>query len=841
MANQNPWYSPSISYGGGTYQVECFYKTNGNTIVCDVMINVISKATKRIPVFIRWGSGSLSEQKNIIINTSDLMRGTTASVNGNSIIVKVEFGTGADKQVTEPPTYYSDSPCPGPSDVKSKRITNTHHEITINANCLGYNVTSYVIERKDDNGSFSTLETVPVSWTIDGISEVYHDYTTTEDHEYTWRVKLQTIDGDSDWVTSNSQRTQPETHEGITVEQHTGTLSRSTYNKIKWTKSTTPSTTAGWLVQYEANGSGRWITFALVVKSSLVYNYFALHYPQKGKTYRYRLLAYADTGHDLQDIPIIGKALDEIPLLGDLPLLQIATTAGQASESLITEPTAPALVSAHRGQDGASVVVNITDVITNTAENVQIMRSGDGGAWVEVATIPFEASNSWTDEEAGGFEQIQYKVRNSNEVGFSSYKNSNVVEMLSTPDAPYIDEPYNGVKQMIEDGSVDLKWRHRPTDGTPQTAAQLQWRRNNGEWNTETLTTESVFTFGFAGLDANDVISWRVRTKGYYADWSDYSVTYSFTLLRKPQIQITSPVLMAVETLPITVAWNYVDESGEIEKLTLSILSDGDVVAKYSLSGIEQEYIIKDFLFENHRSYELRLVALSTSGLSSTNGVNVNISYSPTSDEGALIPSFYGDPETGYVNIVVLQETEGTPKNIVEAYMYRVHRKERTLVGEVSNGTQLLDKLSPLNVDYAYELLMLTDEGEIILTRYEYRLNSPYSFVYYGDEIFKGKWNPTFDVSFDRPERKNIYYTGRRLPVSHDSEAFEESCRYSTVITEREEYEKLEDLMRYHGNGIWKSADGNTYPACFKVDVNTNIYDIEQTWKALLSVTRIEE
>lgn len=202
-----------------------------------------------------------------------------------------------------------------------------------------------------------------------------------------------------------------------------------------------------------------------------------------------------------------------------------------------------------------------------------------------------------------------------------------------------------------------------------------------------------------------------------------------------------------------------------------------------------------------------------------------------------------GDSDTGLVYIHLTQDI--TPnvelKNVVEAYLYRTHEGVRELVSSIQQGDTVIDKYAPLNVEYFYELLMLTDEDEILLTKYGNRLDSGYSFIYSNDEIFRGKWNPEFAVTMDRPERVEKRFSGREYPVSFDSKAIGENCNYSTTLDTREELIKLKSLMRKgHGQGIWKSADGDSYYANFSLSYSTSTYYKDQVWRVSLKITRID-
>lgn len=831
------WTSELRQYADGAYRIEVEYSISGGSISATVVMSVETEFSSKQKVRINWndttGGALVKSWENRQISTTSFVS-HTITTNARNLSIEVVVGneqgttTGGDRVTV--PTYVSGALAPNPTGITATKISNVNYQLVVTGDATTYNVTNIVIERAEDTGSFSSLTEIQGNWT-GPIEVTYNDRTTSEHHKYMWRVRFETADGEeSGWVTSNSQYTQPTTDATLEVQEQT--LLGKSVRVLTWEIGSAAGIgdqIMGWTVLVEENGTGLWLPIGVVPAIPFIYTYKWMHIPIAGTTSRYRLQAFGQGG--------------------------LAINMGGATSEYTAPPSKPKKVTAYRNPD-VEVVINIEDVTSNTAEDVKIERNENNAVdaqgnlvWNEIASISFMAENQYVDTTAIGLDVVQYRVRNANEKGFSAYIMTGQVPLLSKPNPPYLASPYYGANVMIDDNYVQLVFRHSPTDGTPQRQAQLQWRRNSGTWNTVSLYTEGTYTLSLGTCEVNDIIEWKVRTLGNYDEWSDWSSS-QFKLLRQPQIRITSPQnASSITAFPVVLGWTYNDDSGVMTDMTIQIIKDADVEAEYKpdfgdgTTGT-YSYPITGFLFDNNTDYEIRVVAQSTTGFEVQHSIGISIEYSITSAEGSLIPSIYGDKDTGYVNIIVSQDIseDVTPKDIVEAYIYRIHEGQKELVGEIFDGAQIVDKLAPLNVDYEYELVMLTDESEIILSRYGYRLDSPYSYIYFGEETFRGKWNQEHDISLDRPERVEKRYSGRKYPVSYDSLAIEETCGYTTVLTDRAELVRLKKLMRNgNGQGIWKSTDGDAYHANFKLSYKTNAYMPTQTWDVSVEVTRIED
>jgi len=532
------------------------------------------------------------------------------------------------------------------------------------------------------------------------------------------------------------------------------------------------------------------------------------------------------------------------------------------TEPTYNTPAAPLSITATLNSSGNGVL--LLDNKPRTATELYIERSDDAGeTWTALATLDETDApvTAYTDTTGISGENVQYRARNARDdlalsERYSAWAYSNVIVTLSPPSAPTLVMPYYSTPVSLDNGSVRLGWIHNPNDGTSQTAAQIQYLINDVYHTTVTLTTAAYYdlTLDPAVFSANDQIKWRVRTKGADADYSEWSEYSMFNLVTKPVIEFISPENSAtIEQLPIELSWTYTDDSGLLESLTLDILRNGNVEKTIDLSEVEPEagvysYQLSEFLFENNADYELRATAVSDTGLSSVDIVDIYIDYAYVVFQNSLFADAEFDEETGIATIT-LSADEAEPSEgdivvdspIVNAYLYRIVSGKRELVsGNLVEGSEFEDKYVPVNVPVTYELLEIAQNGQIALVTMEYTFESIYWYVYYGDKLARAIYDPSGSVSVSRPEKEQVRYSGRKYPVTYDSMAIEETFQFSGVTDDRDELNNFIEMIREGGQGVWKSADGDCYAADFGFSYSSEYTQDHLRWSISLDVTRID-
>lgn len=542
-----------------------------------------------------------------------------------------------------------------------------------------------------------------------------------------------------------------------------------------------------------------------------------------------------------------------------------AETMTGASEIIYMTPARPQGISAAHDSSG-NVVVTIKNE-SKTATHVCIERRLDGGSWAQIAEEDYAAGGqTYVDDSATAEDTIEYRARNrcdqlTGASAYSDYVSSMSVIEKAPPNPPTLRSPISGSAILLDEGRIRMVWQHNATDGSSQEQAQLRHKKNDGAWTTVSLTDDSYYQLNIdSGYSAGDVISWQVRTRGAYTGdpnggFSEWSEAATVSILTKPVLTFTSPDNgEVITTLPVDLSWAYSDQSGTLQSLTVDIKKESTLVKTFDVpvgdgaSG-PYSYSLAGFLFENDTVYGITATALSSSGFTSVSDIAVSIAYDEVSLDGGLIPTSQFD-EDGVATIVIErditpdEETGEVPDpiDIAEAYLYRVHDRERTLVAAgVSEGTQIEDKYAPINVAYSYELLMLTQDGKVSIVTIDVTQRSRYWFVYWGkNSIARAEWNPEGSVDLKRPEKTQVRYSGRKYAVSYDSSAIDETFAFSWETFEREELDNFRQMIRDGGRGIWKSGDGDVYDADFELKYSASYKSSLRVWKCTLSVTRID-
>lgn len=485
--------------------------------------------------------------------------------------------------------------------------------------------------------------------------------------------------------------------------------------------------------------------------------------------------------------------------------------------------------------------------------------------------------------------------------GRSKYCDPVLIKMLAAPNKPNLIMPIDNTPIAIENGTVRLGWVHSPKDGTDQEGARLQYKiGEDGQWTdiSATITTNAYYDFDISSFAVNSTIYWRASTKGKHADYSEWSTEKKFRLLAKPLVGITSIGMMdTISSLPVNVVWSYSDQSGTLSKMDLDIMQDGDVLKEFEIDlenlPAPNTFKIEDYLFDDGGTYEILLTATSTSGFSSETNVTFSVAYTEMNLTKGFMLSAAFDEDTGCSKVTIsriIEEDAGLnhdgelPENnivdpdenepitsnakVKKIYVYRIYRGERELINEGGNAIELdlsdydsfktfdlTDIKNPINADFEYALMQITELGEVSVSSSEsYRFETIWWYIYWGeDEIIKTRWNPTGSGSLGRPERQEVRYSGRDYPVLYDSVAKEETYSYNFLLLRDPDYyedeeddngyetlQKFKEMMKSGGTGLWKSFEGDVYPAKFEFSWSSSYLEGIPSWTCSLNVGRIE-
>lgn len=543
----------------------------------------------------------------------------------------------------------------------------------------------------------------------------------------------------------------------------------------------------------------------------------------------------------------------------------------EGTEPTYNTPAAPQSVSAAFNMAGNIVLTLVNKEVTATGLTIE--RSLDNGStWSLLEELEqTDPITSYTDDSGITGTGIVYRVRNTRaeltgDDRYSPWTRSNTVRALSAPNPPTLIMPVKGTPVIVGQETVRLAWVHNPTDGTQQEAAIIELDISGTTSSITIADGTAYYDLPLSSLSAGDTVSWRVKTKGAFASYGDWSGESAFIVLGRPEIHFTAPNNGSVITnLPMALSWTYGDASGTLKALTLEVLKDSEVVYTADVPVGEgtpgtYTYSLAGYLFDNDTAYGLRVTALSSSGLMAIDEIGVNIQYTSV----RLQNSFFVDPEidddTGIVSLFVsiddspidedpdpdAEEPEYIDSPVDHASLYRVVNNRRVLLKDnVQAGEELTDMYAPLNLTYQYELVEVATTGEVAIIDMDVTIDSEYWYIYWGtnnENIARVHWAPNGSVTLSRPEKEQIRYSGRKYPVTYDTKAIGEVYNYSGVISE-DEIDQLEALRRMvedGAQGIWKSCDGCVYVADFEYTYSAD-YTYDQTrYDITLGVTRID-
>lgn len=835
----------AVTTAGGTFRLKVDYSYTTTAIKFKPYIVVTNNFDSTQSANIKWINtrGEWKNHKANVKNTGTYyIPDRKYKNNGDYQITIKGIINGKTSQVTLTSTIK-----PAKAKISTSYVNDAHINITLTGSGKKAVPSKTVtLQRQDLIGSatWETIKTYSPNAT-GSYSYTFSDQTVTRGERYRYRVNVSNDAGNSGYNTTNWIYTNPA---GVSNVAHTRDSNYSC--TVSWERdidAVDRSLITSYNIQRSDSG-GVWVKVGTKTadKTAALTESYTDNTTTTNNYYSYRVKPVNSRGVS----PI---AYDE-----------------GGTEPTYNTPAAPTSLRAVYTSGGDIIITLVNTEVTATA--LEIERSLDGGAtwsYLDEVDETADPATTYTDSTTPTGSGIQYRARNTRDAltgndRYSAWTVSNTVQTISQPEPPTLIQPVNGTPIILDEEDTRLAWVHNPTDGTPQEAAQIQYYVNDTYIATITVANVSYYdlTLNPLYISANDIVSWRVRTKGAYANYSEWSEYNEFKALTRPQIAFTAPDNGEVITnLPLELSWTYNDDSGLLQALTLDILSPGGDIVYTELiptgAGTSGTYThsLAGYLFDNMESYGLRVTALSTSGLTAIDEIGISIVY----DSVRLQDSFFVDPEidndTGKVNlfisidespIVVTPDPDAEEPRYVDspvdhASLYRVVNNKRVLLSEnVQAGDQLTDLYAPLNVTYQYELVEVATTGEVAIVDMDVTLDSVYWYVYWGDNIARAIWSPNGAVSLTRPERQQIRYSGRKYPVTYDSKAIEETYSFSGVIDDRAELDAFRRLIQDGGQGVWKSCDGQVYRADFDYSYSADYTVDHITWDIDLSVTRID-
>jgi hypothetical protein len=222
----------------------------------------------------------------------------------------------------------------------------------------------------------------------------------------------------------------------------------------------------------------------------------------------------------------------------------IATSGYAQSGDIYTTPAAP--TTPVRTQSGTDQVLTWALAVGYTEYATEIWRAVDG-VYSLLATVATGVT-TYTDTTSSSATKVKYKFRTKTTVGTQLYsadsaETTETAGVLTAPSAPTLLVPSTGTLDPTE--AIAHTWRHNPTDGTAQTAFQVQYRYvGDSTWiQTGKITgTASSWTMPANTRDKGRQVEWQVQTWGGSATASPFSATATWTT--SPIIAVKYPLFL---------------------------------------------------------------------------------------------------------------------------------------------------------------------------------------------------------------------------------------------------------------------------------------------------------
>lgn len=515
-----------------------------------------------------------------------------------------------------------------------------------------------------------------------------------------------------------------------------------------------------------------------------------------------------------------------------------------------TTPSSPSSVVAEK-IDSGKVKVTI-DVSKTYAYDVWIDRKINDGDW-EFQAYERNANGTitWTDESApagtiryrAGCRRPVYGDDTSKTVLTSGNTESNTVTTITPPLAPTITWPTAGVTVDMSQG-LTVWWTPNHPDGSAQTAAQVEysvggttypWVTVNGSQNSLAIDTS-----GFSGW-----WSVRVRTKGLHADWGAWSDPVSFRLAWPPSVIISSPS-GTVSELPVHVAWSAGDSTGiSSQQVTVSTQSGASATVQVAASAESVDISPSLLTPANGDTLTVTVTARGGSGLETSTSTIAQVAYTPPA-EPIGVASIDHDAFAVTVSVVFGWKS-GTPDtDHVSVTRVLPDGSELELADWLLDGHQVIDRLPPLNTDYAYRLTAYASSGAASTSLLDALLPSNVSVLNFGtdagevlpmgtaQQVSRTVEHETTEFDFaDGSNLETIYESG----LVHHEASTSDKRRFS-----QDDWQRINYLAERYAFGWFREAGGLREYAAISLSpsydvtatprvIETSATITRQTWK----------
>ena len=577
----------------------------------------------------------------------------------------------------------------------------------------------------------------------------------------------------------------------------TNTRNSDTQNTIAWTWSGT-DVIDGFIIERSANGGA----YSQIGTASAGATSYVDASTAANSYYSYKVKAYNSSG---------------------------ASSASSASNTTYNTPSACTGLTAVFNSSNY-VVLNWTNPgLTETM--TEVYSSSDGLTYSVAAIISGADQTSYTDTNPPAGDAY-YKVANCYVYGGttlrSGFSNTVQVETLAQPNPPsWVSPANNAVFDMP--ASITLSWVHNTVDGTAQTSAVVDVSTNGGStWTSTTLTQSSTtYSLNTSSYANGTDVQVRIKTKGTYANYSDWGAARTFKVRQAPSVSITDPVPTdggTISDVPVIAGFTYTDNSGSFQSASIRV-TDSNGITLYSgtptwtVAGSSYTFSIPvaDLLPVNNASYTLTVTANSTSGLSVTAARVFATNYSEPNPPAV---TYEIDPANASVTVNVAEGTGGSLIATVAVGLFRIDASgEQAISAVMESGASVTDYLPPLDQEFTYRAVAYTSNGLTSQTLVQVTVDSGGAcFFNWGNQnaecatfVMDAAW------SVDNSPKRALYeVVGLTDPVLRTTSRRTRTLKASGTVWWGSE-SQLEALQSEHGRVWFREPRGHVTPVAATV------------------------
>ena len=375
---------------------------------------------------------------------------------------------------------------------------------------------------------------------------------------------------------------------------------------------------------------------------------------------------------------------------------------------------------------------------------------------------------------------------------------SNIVQLLARPNAP---EPTSDGMYFPSDSPVILKWRHNPTDSSPQTRFSLQYQFRPDGVQGPVIDQRSSKQEVSVGVLKNGSYEYWLKTWGLHADASPMSRRALFYVEPRPVVSIQQPGNV-VKTSFAEVHWSYSNVGGAAQsRARVELYLGGNrLIEAQDVTGPGMIVRLKAYL-ENGRTYRVVVKAVSAHGVESlVANQTFGVQY-----EKPPVPRVYPewDDEAGCVRVRVVNPTPDAGKPA--AVRNRVERSDDggltwTIITEdlpVSGSLSDYEAVSNGTVSYRVTATSALPSSSVVIGALPIE---SWAMWLGGGENFgltvPLRWDPIHSCKTGLVNRKIHRFAGRTRGVEMSGKHREKTLSLSAVLTDEnwDLLQRLEEL-----------------------------------------------